>query len=72
MAIILYKLHVDSLDFPWPQTTIDIFPDSQAAEVIKFVDDHNNARHSTWDIKLGCRSDSTLKVGPEHKTISLK
>lgn len=68
MAIILYKIHVDSLDFPYPQTTLNVYPDSQMHEVLKYVDDHNNKRMSIWDLKLGCRSDNTIE-NPQPKEI---
>lgn len=69
MAILLYKVHVESLTFPYPRDLVDTFPDSQLDDIMALVKTFNLARGSIWSFKLDYRIDNSIEVDPETKIL---
>lgn len=69
MAILLHKVHVESLEFPYPKELIDTYPNHQLDEIMNYVRAFNLARNTIWSFKLDFKIDDSIEVDPETKII---
>lgn len=62
MAIVLYKVHVEELSYPYRRELVDMFSMTQYDDVMKFVEAFNNGRSHIWSFKLEAKVDSTIEI----------
>lgn len=62
MAVVLFKVHVEELTYPYRRELVETFPMSQYDEVNKFVETFNNARSHIWSFKLEAKIDKAITV----------
>jgi hypothetical protein len=72
MAIVMYKVHVEELAFPYRRELVDVFPSVQYDDVMNFVERFNSDREHIWGFKLEVHKDDSIMEEPPTKIISAK
>jgi hypothetical protein len=52
MAILVYRVRVDSFEFPYPRELAGVYTDDMKESLYQYIDDFNKRRVSTWVPKL--------------------
>ena len=69
MALLVYRVRVDQLTFPYNRELVAIYTNDRKKRVQTWIENFNNKRDSTWVYKLESTYHPDVDVNPSMTTL---